>query len=72
MSKFARDWWKIALVLLVVIVLFRVPATVRIIWYLLPLGSGVDDLVEIVAVAALLIVLIVKGWISIPEWFKRK
>ncbi len=69
---FQRHWWKLALVLVLVVVLFRVPATLRVIVYLLPLGSGFDDLIEIVALVALVVVLFVKSWISVPTWLKRR
>lgn len=69
---FQRHWWKLALGLLLVVVLFRVPQTLRLIVFLLPLGSGFDDLVEIVALLALAIVLFAKGWVSIPGWFRKR
>lgn len=69
---FQRHWWKLALALLLVVVLFRVPQTLRLIIFLLPLGSGFDDLIEIVALVALVVVLFAKGWVSIPGLFKRR
>ena len=41
-----RHWWKLLLILLAVLVVFRVPVLVRTIWWLLPLGSGFDDLID--------------------------
>lgn len=68
---FQRHWWKLVLVLVLVVVLFRVPFTLRLIVFLLPLGSGFDDLIEIVALVALVVLLFVKGWISVPTWLRR-
>ncbi len=68
----SKHWWKILLVLLAILVVFRVPALVRLIWWLLPLGSGFDDLVEIVVLVLIFILLFAKFWTSIPGWLRKR
>lgn len=70
-SAFERNWWKTALVLAVVAFLFWNPITRRIIILILPLGSGIDDLIVIVALVLILILAFVRGWIALPSWFRR-
>ena len=67
-----RKWWHWALLFIGIIVLLRIPATRDAIFWLLPLGSGFDDLIEIVALVLLAVILFAKGWTSIPRWLQRK
>lgn len=49
------------------IMLVRVPATAKLLWFLLPLGSGTDDLVEGTLLLVLGVYLFVRVWLWIGE-----
>lgn len=70
-SAFVRHWWKWVLGLAVVAFLFWNPATRAIILWILPLGSGIDDLIVIASLILILVLAFVRGWISLPQWLKR-
>lgn len=57
-SKLAR--W--ILILAVVVFVFANPITRAVVLFLLPLGSGVDDFIEVIAIIALVVLLFAKGW----------
>lgn len=46
----------------VVAIVMAVPALRRAVWFILPLGSGYDDIIEIIALAAIGITLFVEVW----------
>lgn len=66
MSRF----WKFVLGLLGVAFLFWNPMTRTVILWILPLGSGIDDLIVVSALVVVLFLSFVKGWISIPQFSK--
>ncbi|MBP7967678.1 hypothetical protein KAZ66_05420 [Candidatus Woesebacteria bacterium] len=65
MSDRSRLFLKIVVAALVVVFLFRNPMTRAVILWLLPLGSGIDDLIVIIA-------LIVGGVFCLYYLFSRK
>lgn len=69
--NFKRDWWKVVLVLLVLALLLRNPVTRAIILFILPLGRGVDDFLFVALLVIALTIAFIKGWISLPSWFKE-
>ncbi|MDI7277366.1 MAG: hypothetical protein QME94_15420 [Anaerolineae bacterium] len=71
-SAFERHWWKAVLGLAVLAFLFRNPVARTIVLWILPLGSGIDDLIVIVALIAMLVLAFVRGWIALPRWLRRE
>lgn len=69
---FKRIWWKIALVAAGLAFLFWNPVTRRAILWVLPLGSGIDDLIVILCVVVAIIIAFVRGWIAIPSLFRER
>ncbi len=63
-------WKKFFLVLIIILLSLWFPVTRYIIFWLLPVGSGIDDLVFIIVLVATLFVAFVKGWISLPNFMK--
>lgn len=49
------------------VILLWHPVTRRIVFVILPLGRGVDDLLFWLLLAAFCMLVFVKGWISIPK-----
>lgn len=71
--KRLKNWMKVALWSLLVAILLANPYTRTIIILILPLGSGVDDFIEIVALLVFLIIMATKtrdNWDKIVTWFK--
>jgi len=68
-----NKWLKWIIGLAVVAFLFANPITRRIILFLLPLGRGVDDFIELLAILTLIGVALARGWIRFnPVKFVRK
>ena len=68
-----NKWLKWIIGLAVVAFLFANPITRRIILFLLPLGRGVDDFIELLAILTLIGVALARGWIQFnPVKFVRK
>jgi hypothetical protein len=65
-----KNWVKLAIGLVVLIILFANPFTRNIIRILLPMGSGMDDIIEIGALGGLILLLIYKS-IHNKGWFSR-
>ncbi len=70
--SFRQTWWKIALVAIVLAFLFWNPITRRAILWLLPLGSGIDDLIVILCLVVAIVVAFVRGWVAIPSLFRER
>jgi hypothetical protein len=71
--KLIKNWVKVALVLVIIAFLFANPFARAFIRFMLPLGSGMDDLIEIIALiilAALLVYKIKANWSRIKNWFR--
>lgn len=66
MTKFKR----VTGLLIVVLVLLWMPPTRYAIFWLLPVGSGIDDLIFVVVCVAVFILAFVKGWVQLPEFFR--
>jgi hypothetical protein len=47
------------------------PLSRSVIYFLLPLGSGADDYVAIALLVIAATILFIKGWTSIPDFFKK-
>lgn len=63
--------WKTTLaVLSVILILLWIPFTRYVIFWLLPVGSGIDDLIFCAVAIAVFVIAFVRGWIKIPEFFK--
>lgn len=62
---------KTAVALLVVGLLFAHPLSRRVIIVILPLGSGIDDLIAIVALGLAALLAFVQGWVSVPNIKKK-
>lgn len=63
--------WKKALAILsVILILLWIPFTRYIIFWLLPVGSGIDDLIFCAVAIAVFVIAFVRGWIKIPAFFK--
>jgi hypothetical protein len=70
-SVFARHWWKLVLGLAIVAFLFWNPTTRAFVLWVLPLGSGIDDLIVIASLILIVVLAFVRGWVSLPQWLKR-
>ena len=73
-KKRMRNWVKLVIGLFILAILFANPTTRMIIKILLPLGSGVDDAIEIVAIIIALTILVHKlvyDWDSVKRWFEN-
>lgn len=64
------NWSKVMLVILTLIVLFFIPITRSIILFILPLGSGVDDLLFFVLLFVAAILLLMKI-LPDPDWLRK-
>lgn len=64
------NWSKVMLVVLALIILFFIPITRSIILFILPLGSGLDDLVffALLFVAAILLLMKI---LPDPNWLRK-
>lgn len=63
-------WKKVLLALTIVLALLWIPPTRYMIFWLLPIGSGIDDLIFIIVAIVIFIIAFVRGWIQIPKFFK--
>ena len=63
---------RVVSVLLVCAWLLWNPFTRQIVIVVLPLGSGVDDLIVVVLVILAAVIAFVQGWVNIPSLFKRR
>ncbi len=61
---------KVFLILTITVILLWIPFTRYAIFWLLPVGSGIDDLIFVIVLIATLFVAFVKGWISLPSFIK--
>ena len=64
------NWLKVVIGLLVIALLMLQPLTRSIILFILPLGSGIDDLIVIAALSIAFIIFVIQ-WFRDPE-FARK
>lgn len=62
MSKWSRlsNWAKTIIVLLVLLLLMLFPPTRTVLIYMLPLGSGIDDLIFFILLFVLVVVSLIK------------
>jgi hypothetical protein len=60
-KKGIRNWMKICIGLVIIAILFANPYTRPIIHFILPLGSGIDDIIVIIALVWLVAVLIYRA-----------
>jgi hypothetical protein len=68
------NWLKVVIALAVVALLFGHPITRAGITWLLPLGSGFDDTIELAAIVVALVILVTRGIKhrhEINRWFNR-
>ena len=56
---------RVFIIALIVSVAIGNPSVRRILWWLLPLGSGRDDIIEMIALAIMAIVLFVEIWTNL-------
>ena len=61
---------KALLALLVFLLLLWIPPTRHIIFWVLPVGSGIDDLIFGIVCIVLFILAFVKGWVQLPNFFR--
>lgn len=72
-KKWMKNWVKVAISLIVIAFLFANPTTRAVIGFFLPLGSGVDDIIELVvliALGVLLVCKIIRNKGKILDWFR--
>lgn len=70
-----NNWTKVVIILLSLILLMLIPFTRAALLFILPLGSGIDDLIFFILLILLAIVLLMKilmpGFLQkIAKWFK--
>ncbi len=64
------NWLKVVFGLLFMAFLWWHPASRQILWFILPLGSGMDDLIFLLLSGAAAAIAFVNGWVSIPKVLK--
>lgn len=67
---FTPFWKAIGVMILIALALVIPPSRVLILW-LLPLGSGVDDLIVTALLVLVLLFLFVRYWSTLPKWWQR-
>lgn len=63
-------WKKVVVPLIIMLILLWIPPTRYAIFWLLPVGSGIDDLIFIVIGVAVFILAFVRGWVQLPKIFR--
>ena len=71
-----NNWTKVVIILLSLILLMLIPFTRSALLFILPLGSGIDDLIFFILLFLLAIILLMKilmpGFLQkIVKWFKE-
>lgn len=71
-----NNWTKIVIILLSLILLMLIPFTRAAVLFILPLGSGIDDLIFFILLFLLAVILLMKilmpGFLQkIVKWFKE-
>lgn len=71
-----NNWTKVVIILLSLILLMLIPFTRAALLFILPLGSGIDDLIFFILLFLLAIILLMKilmpGFLQkIVKWFKE-
>lgn len=71
-----NNWTKVVIILLSLILLMLIPFTRAVLLFILPLGSGIDDLIFFILLFLLAIILLMKilmpGFLQkIVKWFKE-
>ncbi len=72
-------FWRVMLYLSVALILLVTPLGRRIVIFVLPLGRGIDDIIVMALLVVIVILALIKGWLSIPSinfskierWFKE-
>lgn len=62
---------KVLFALSVLLLLLWIPPTRYVIFWLLPVGSGIDDLIFVIICIAVFILAFVKGWVQLPKFFRN-
>lgn len=63
---------RITLFLLICAWLLWNPFTRQAVIIVLPLGSGIDDLIVTVLVIAAMVIAFVQGWVNVPSLFRKR
>jgi hypothetical protein len=69
--NFYRDFWKVSAIFTILVFAFVNPFSRAVIVWLLPLGSGWDDLVEIVLIVGLCIWGFAGFWSDLPRKLRK-
>jgi hypothetical protein len=64
------SWKKVTGSLVVILILLWIPLTRYAIFWLLPVGSGIDDLIFVGICIVVFILAFTRGWVQLPKFFK--